>query len=254
MSAGSARASAATRSSELLPKLKAAGDGRKPLHRQERAAEGWPRSIGSTRAGGRDRVRRLHRRRPSAPGRVQGPARGQAGREVEAGEARAGWTTPLAEPASPTIRTSTVTPRGSAPVMGVTISHADKPLWPDARRRQAGHQARPRALLRSGRRLGCCRISGAGPARSSACPTASRRGAVLPAPRRQGPVQSHQRGDGLGRPQALPPVRPGRGAGRRGPGRRAGAASLEQRALPAGTAGAAGVRPRPGTGRAVRSA
>ena len=41
-------------------------------------------------------------------------------------------TAELSEPARTTIKTKTVTPRGSTPVMGVTISHADKPLWPDA--------------------------------------------------------------------------------------------------------------------------
>ena len=41
-------------------------------------------------------------------------------------------TTELSEPAPTTVQTKTVTPRGSTPVMGVTISHADKPLWPDA--------------------------------------------------------------------------------------------------------------------------
>ena len=30
------------------------------------------------------------------------------------------------------IKAKTTTPRGSVPVMGVMISHADKPLWPDA--------------------------------------------------------------------------------------------------------------------------
>jgi bifunctional non-homologous end joining protein LigD len=41
-------------------------------------------------------------------------------------------TTELADPAPTTVKTNTVIPRGSVPVMGITISHADKPLWPDA--------------------------------------------------------------------------------------------------------------------------
>ena len=36
------------------------------------------------------------------------------------------------KPASATVRPKTTLARGSVPVMGVTISHADKPLWPDA--------------------------------------------------------------------------------------------------------------------------
>ncbi|HEX4182275.1 MAG TPA: DNA ligase D, partial [Caulobacteraceae bacterium] len=51
--------------------------------------------------------------------------------EVEA-ETPVPATTALSEPPSATIRTHTVTPRGSAPVMGVIISNAEKPLWPDA--------------------------------------------------------------------------------------------------------------------------
>ncbi len=52
--------------------------------------------------------------------------------EVEAETPAPATTTELSEPAPTTIKTKTVTPRGSTPVMGVTISHADKPLWPDA--------------------------------------------------------------------------------------------------------------------------
>ncbi len=52
--------------------------------------------------------------------------------EVEAETPAPASTTDLAEPAPKTIRTQSVTPRGSTPVMGVTISHADKALWPDA--------------------------------------------------------------------------------------------------------------------------
>lgn len=52
--------------------------------------------------------------------------------EVEAETPAPAGTTELSEPAPCIVRTKTVTPRGSAPVMGVTISSADKPLWPDA--------------------------------------------------------------------------------------------------------------------------
>jgi bifunctional non-homologous end joining protein LigD len=52
--------------------------------------------------------------------------------EVEAETPAPAATTALSEPAPATVRTKTVIPRGSVPVMGVTISHADKPLWPDA--------------------------------------------------------------------------------------------------------------------------
>ena len=52
--------------------------------------------------------------------------------DVEAETPAPAATTELSEPAAVTVRTKTVSPRGSAPVMGITISHADKPLWPDA--------------------------------------------------------------------------------------------------------------------------
>ncbi len=56
----------------------------------------------------------------------------KAAREVEAETPAPADTTELAEPVPSTVRTKIVTPRGSVPVIGVTISHADKPLWPDA--------------------------------------------------------------------------------------------------------------------------
>jgi len=49
--------------------------------------------------------------------------------EVEAETPAPADTTELSEPAPTTIRT--VAPRGSVPVMGITISNAEKPLWPD---------------------------------------------------------------------------------------------------------------------------
>ena len=52
--------------------------------------------------------------------------------EVEAETPAPAATTDLGQPAPVTVRSKTVIPRGSVPVMGVTISHADKPLWPDA--------------------------------------------------------------------------------------------------------------------------
>ena len=53
-------------------------------------------------------------------------------KEVEAETPAPAAATELSEPAPVTVRSSTVMPRGSIPVMGITISHADKPLWPDA--------------------------------------------------------------------------------------------------------------------------
>jgi bifunctional non-homologous end joining protein LigD len=52
--------------------------------------------------------------------------------EVEAETPAPAPKTELAGPPPATIRTRTVTQGGSIPVMGVTISHAGKPLWPHA--------------------------------------------------------------------------------------------------------------------------
>ena len=67
-----------------------------PVRRRRQPAQGSQHALGAARAGGRDRVRRLDRRRQCASGRVQGPARRQArrrgrGRDArEAGEDRNG--------------------------------------------------------------------------------------------------------------------------------------------------------------------
>jgi bifunctional non-homologous end joining protein LigD len=52
--------------------------------------------------------------------------------EVEAEAPASPASTPLSEPAPSTVRVATVTPKSSAAVMGVTLSSAGKPLWPDA--------------------------------------------------------------------------------------------------------------------------
>ncbi len=51
--------------------------------------------------------------------------------EVQAEAPAPAVATDVVEPVAATVRT--VSPRGSAVVMGITISHADKPLWPDAK-------------------------------------------------------------------------------------------------------------------------
>ena len=53
-------------------------------------------------------------------------------REVEAEVPASADSADLATPLPRPVVSSTVSPKGSAPVMGVTISSADKALWPDA--------------------------------------------------------------------------------------------------------------------------
>ena len=69
----------------LMPALKARRSRQEPVRRQGCAAQDARRALGETRAGRRDRVRRLDRRRQHPAGRVQGPARRTSRRdEVEA--------------------------------------------------------------------------------------------------------------------------------------------------------------------------
>ncbi len=52
--------------------------------------------------------------------------------DVEAEASASAAAAKPSKPTSATVRSKTVLARGSVSVMGVTISHADKPLWPDA--------------------------------------------------------------------------------------------------------------------------
>ena len=103
--------------------------------------------------------------------------------------------------------------------MGVVDLQSRQGAVAGRRRRRAGHQARPRPLLRGGRRLDDAAHQG--PALLDR-PRARRhrRRAVLPAPRHAGHLEPARAGQGLRRPQALPADRPGRGPGRRGADRR----------------------------------
>ena len=73
---------------KLLPELKKVESKTSPFAAGVEPAQGKQHALGAARAGCRDRVRRLDRRRQCAAGCVQGPARRQAGRGDRSREAR----------------------------------------------------------------------------------------------------------------------------------------------------------------------
>ena len=162
------------------------------------------------RAGRRDRVRRLHRRRAwSARARSRGCARTSPPRRLRPRRRRP--RTDRACPARPAGAKASGSAHGARPrtrvVMGVTHLQSRQGAVARRRRRQAGDQARPGALSGGGRSLDDAAHQG--PALLDH-PHAGRhrRRAVLPAPRRQGLLAAAQRGEGVRRPQALPAGRP----------------------------------------------
>ena len=116
----------------LLPKLKALETDRSPF--VGRAA---PRKSGEVHWLRPDLVAEIEYEGFTADGQLRQAAfkalrEDKPAKEVEAETPAPAGTTDLTEPAPAVVHTRTVSPHGSAPVMGVTISHADKALWPDA--------------------------------------------------------------------------------------------------------------------------
>ena len=134
------------------------------------------------------------------------------------------------------------TPDGES-VLGVSISNADKPLWPDSGDSRRVDQARPRALLRVRRR-----VDDPAPRRAAVFHLAGARRhrgpAILPAACDGGHVEPAEAGENTRRREALPAGGPCRGAGRDCADGRHRTASLELRARQAEGGGAPRVRPR----------
>jgi bifunctional non-homologous end joining protein LigD len=115
----------------LLPKLKALEAGENPFK-----GEGAPKKIAGVHWVRPELVAEIEYAGFTGDGTLRqasfkGLREDKPAVEVEAEAPASPATTELSEPA-PTVRIKTVTARGSIPVMGITISHADKPLWPDA--------------------------------------------------------------------------------------------------------------------------
>ena len=141
-------------------------------------------------------------------------------------------TTELSPP-SPTVWANTVSPRGSSVVMGLTISHADKPLWPDANDGKPVTKLELAGLLRSRRRVDAAAPKGQALFDDPYARWHQRQAEFLPTSHVQGPVLSHHGGRSLGRSPAVYPLRSCRSACRGGPDRRARASPLELRTFEA---------------------
>lgn len=115
----------------ILPKLKALETDKSPF-----AGKGSPRKTGEIHWVRPELVAEIEYEGFTADGLLRQAAfkalrEDKLAKDVDTVEP-APATTPLKEPEPAIVRTATVKARGSAVVMDVTVSHADKALWPDA--------------------------------------------------------------------------------------------------------------------------
>ena len=122
----------------ILPRLKAVETGHSPF-----AGRGAPKKAAGVHWVRPELVAEIHHAGFTADGMTRQASFKGLREDKPAEEVEAELTPPEAEltppeaataprvPVAGTVHARTVTPRGSVPVMGVTVTHADKPLWPD---------------------------------------------------------------------------------------------------------------------------
>ena len=117
----------------LLPQLKALETEKSPF-----TGKGSPRKTGDLHWVRPELVAEIEYEGLTADGQLRQASfkalrQDKPAKEVEAETPAPAAVTELTEPtAAPIARTERMTPRGSIPVMDVTISHADRVLWPDS--------------------------------------------------------------------------------------------------------------------------